>query len=139
MSKRKKMNDQHEQTTNFLSLLYVSLFVWSLWKDCEHVLASCLSLSSLFRWFVLLLYFVHYVTIVRKFHCHIHTYIHLTLLIVDDAWHCFTYTQSFTSIIHLENETRQGCCFDRSPPFRDFDEWIRYDVSDKGDIFQSNV
>lgn len=35
---------------------------------------------------------------------------------------------NFTSIIYLENETRQGF-FDRSAPFRDFDEWMRYEES----------
>lgn len=59
----------------------------------------------------------------------IYIQIYLILLIVDDAWHCFTTTNSFTSIMYLENETRQGFLFDRSPPFRDIDEWIRYDDS----------
>jgi hypothetical protein len=56
---------------------------------------------------------------------------------VDDAWHCFTTTNRFTSIMYLENETRQGFIWSFST-FQGF-WWVnKIWWFDKGGMFQSN-
>jgi hypothetical protein len=124
--KRKKENKRptHRQTTNFFSfnICLVACLI------CMKGLWTRFSVS-----FVSL--FIVCITILHSLYdnCKKVSLSYTCVYHCIDCWWCmtwfYTYTYNFTSIMHLENETRQGFFFARSAPFRDFDQWMRYEQS----------
>jgi hypothetical protein len=130
---RKKINDQRRQTTNFFSfnICLVACLI------CMKGLWTRFSVS-----FVSL--FIVCITILHSLYdnCKKVSLSYTCVYHCIDCWWCmtwfYTYTYNFTSIMHLENETRQGFFFRSFSTFQGFWSVNEIWAVDKDNMFQSN-